>query len=478
VLAAAERELVGEPVVFIGVHSPKFPTEGDPARVRDAVRRHGVTHPVVVDPGYAIWSAYAIRAWPTLVFVRPDGTIHGLAAGEPERQPLVGLIRGLLDEQRSLLDPAPLPLRPEPAPPGSLAFPGGIAVGPPEAEPGGFYVADTGHHQIVVCAADGRETGRFGDGSPGLRDGPTAHARFTHPHGLSLDSGGLLVADTSNHAVRRVDLDAGEVTTVAGTGRKGNRVKPGPARSTDLRSPWDVTVDPSGSVVVAMAGSHQLWAVERPGAVDSTIRVLAGSGREARVDGDYAEAAFAQPSGLAWGPGPHPGHSGLYVADSEISAIRKVVGGRVDTLAGGDLFDFGDVDGVGDEVRLQHPVGIAAASGGALDALLLIADTLNHKVKSLDPRTGRARTLFGDGTAFDAALAVLEGAPTVPAGARRKAFCREPEALAWDGRRVLVVDTGNHRVLAVDPTDGSVTVLVGGDTATPMTLRAAVKSPR
>lgn len=458
-LAAAERELAGEPVLFIGVHSPKFPTEGDPAMVRDAVRRHGVTHPVVVDPGYAIWSAYAVRAWPTLVFVRPDGTIHATASGEPDREPLVAVVRQLLDEQPDRLNAAVLPVRPEPAPPGTLAFPGGIAVA--EAE-GGFFVADTGHHQIVLCASDGRETARVGDGTPGMRDGPLVTARFRNPHGLAPDRRGLLVADTGNHAVRHVDLHAGEVTTVAGTGRKGRATRPGPATSTDLRSPWDVAVGPSGSVLVAMAGSHQLWAVEEQGATASTVRVLAGSGREARVDGDYAAAAFAQPSGLAWGPsGVDPSTPALYVADSESSAVRRMAQGRVETVAGGDLFDFGDTDGVGDEVRLQHPVGIASAASGALDGLLLVADTLNHKVKVLDPRGGELRTLFGDGTALDAALAELEGAPVVPADARSAAFAREPEALAWDGRRVLVVDTGNHRVLALDPVTGSAMVLVG-----------------
>lgn len=454
-LAAAEQEFAGEPVVVVGVHSPKFPAERDADLVRDAVRRHGVTHPVVVDPGHAIWDAYGVRAWPTLVFVRPDGTIRGTSSGEPDLGPLVTVVRAMLEEQTAALVRDPLPLRPETPPSGGLAYPGGLAVlgeagGPGEA----LVVADTGHHQLVVCAADGTERRRIGSGAPGLRDGEPTEARFTHPHGVAVDpSGGLVVADTGNHAVRRVQLASGRVTTLAGTGRRGGAgVSAGAARRTDLRSPWDVAVTPGGAVLVAMAGSHQLWGVEDSGGTVVT-GVYAGSGREARVDGDLQTAAFAQPSGLAWGP-----EGALYVADSEISAVRRVVSGRVETVAGGDLFAFGLVDGAGDDARFAHPMGVAAATHGPLAGLLLVADTLNHAVRTLDPATGQVRTLLGDGAPLDA----LELRATVPPDARAAAFCGEPEALAWDGARVLVADTDNHRVLAVDPGTGRVTVLLGG----------------
>lgn len=459
VLAAAEQELAGEAVVVVGVHSPKFPTEADPELVRQAVRRHGITHPVVVDVARRIWSEYGIRAWPTLVFVRPDGTIFGAASGEPDREPLLTVIRGLLDEQAGLLVGTALPLRPEPAPRGSLAYPSGIAIGP-----AAVAVADTDHHQLVICDPDGTERLRVGDGRPGLRDGSLGEARLGRPHGLAFaPDGTLVVADTGNHAVRAVDLRRGTVTTLAGTGRRSPTLAgSGPALRTDLRSPWDVAVgwggSGAGSTLVAMAGSHQLWAVEQPDpAVPGVAAIFAGSGREARVDGDSVTAAFAQPSGLAWGT-----DGDLYVADSETSAIRRVrIDGQVETVAGGDLFAFGDTDGTGDDVRLQHPVGIAAAAGGALDGLLLVADTLNHKVKTLDPMRGEVRTLFGNGQPFDAALAVLERRPAVPGDARSAAFTSEPETLAWDGRHVLVVDTGNHRVLAVDPGTGAATVWLG-----------------
>lgn len=94
----------------------------------------------------------------------------------------------------------------------------------------------------------------------------------------------------------------------------------------------------------------------------------------------------------------------------------------------------------------------------------MVADTLNHAVRAVDPRSGEVRTLMGDGTPFDAALAALERRPALPDDVRVRPCCREPEAVAWDGERLLVVDTGNHRVLAVDPATGAATVLAGAAT--------------
>jgi len=92
---------------------------------------------------------------------------------------------------------------------------------------------------------------------------------------------------------------------------------------------------------------------------------------------------------------------------------------------------------------------------------LLLADTHNHKIKSLDPLTGRVRTLLGDGSPFDAVLAALEHRP-LPSDLRSASAFREPEAVLWTGDRILVMDTGNHRVVAVDPATGSARLWLGG----------------
>ncbi len=196
-----------------------------------------------------------------------------------------------------------------------------------------------------------------------------------------------------------------------------------------------------------MAGPHQIWAVDLKTRRPS---VFAGSGREARLDGARGEAGFAQPSGLA-GDGRT-----LYVADSESNIIRAIgtgAGGEVLTLAGGDLFEFGDRDGRGDEVRLQHPLGLALDEGR-----LLIADTYNHKIKVLDPRTRRVLTFAGTGKSGQSD------------GARAEFY--EPGGISVARGKLYVADTNNHAVRVVDlATKQTSTLAIRGLTPPAGTMR-------
>src|SRR5690349_4125857 len=93
VLRAVEERFAADPVVVIGVHSGKFSAEQDPAHIREAIGRYDVAHPVVVDDRMAIWSRFTVRSWPTLVVVRPDGTIAAIAPGEPDVETLVAFVQ-------------------------------------------------------------------------------------------------------------------------------------------------------------------------------------------------------------------------------------------------------------------------------------------------------------------------------------------------------------------------------------------------
>jgi len=460
VLARLERKLAGEPVLFIGVHSPKFPNERDEMMVREAVRRYGVTHPVVVDSRHSIWRQYDVHAWPTLVIVDPLGRIVGQASGEPDEAPLESVIVRILEAAREkgvTLAKDRLPLRPERSAYGRLAYPGKVL-----ARGDRLFVSDTGHHQIVEMqlTPDGtaRERRRFGEGAPGFLDGSTDYARLSHPNGLALDEQAnvLFVADTGNHAIRHVALDTGRVTTAAGTGEKGHGLPAGQRVSgtvAALRSPWDLAWDaPRETLYIAMAGTHQLYAYEP---ATHTISVLAGTGAEARVDGPFDRCAFAQPSGLALAG------DRLSIADSEISCVREadLQAKTVRTIAGGDLFEFGDQDGVGDAVRLQHPMGIAAAAGDRL----YIADSFNHKVKEIEPGPGRVRTLYGNGQPLHAELAVANFWLALPAIAtKQRSIFFEPEGLCVAGPRLFVADTNNHRIVGIELPTGVASILAGG----------------
>jgi thiol-disulfide isomerase/thioredoxin len=428
VLGELERKRKDDPLVVIGVHSGKFETERDPERIREAMLRHGVTHPVVVDEDHALWRRYAVRSWPTLVVIRPDGSIASVAPGEAELGALDAFVGGLLAEARAEGTLAAERLRldalPHPAASAILSFPGKVIA----LADGRLVVSDTGHHRVMVLEGDGGVAAVIGSGEEGLRDGSLAESRFRSPQGLAAEGDFLFVADAGNHVLREVELRAGRVRTVAGTGDlgRGPLRGPAPARDVALRSPWDVAVA-GDYLLVAMAGSHQIWAYHRE---LETLRVLAGTGREALADGAFHEAAFAQPSGLAL-VGPR-----VYVADSGASAVRflDLVTGRVESLVGTGLFDFGDRDGPRGQALLQHPVGIACGPAG-----LLVADTLNDKVRRVDPETGLVSPLYG--------------------GAEGLAL-REPGGLCQlDDGRVIVADTNQHRLLAVTAAGGSASVV-------------------
>jgi len=253
----------------------------------------------------------------------------------------------------------------------------------------------------------------------------------------------LHVADTRNHAVRAIDLDAGTISTLAGTGEQG-RDREGGSDATDqpLSSPWALALAPDRSTLyVAMAGLHQLWSIDMT-APERATRAIAGSGRENVIDGPAMRAALAQPSGLALSGDGRT----LYFADTEGSAIRAldleadsvrtIIGRAVESAYDTSLFDFGDIDGTYPDARLQHAIGVTLHPTPEGERLL-IADTYNDRLKLVDP--GQRRVTSWLGTPRDE--------PT-PEGAPR---FEEPAGLHLAGGRLFVADTNRHRVVMIDP---------------------------
>ncbi len=450
-------------LVVIGVHSAKFPTEKLTANIRQAVMRHEIEHPVINDADFKVWQEYAVRAWPTVMLIDAQGKIVHTQSGEilaAEFSPLITELIAEADRQ-GLLDRSPLDLRPEtqtePARP--LNYPSKLLLAGADR----LFIADTGHHRIleVKLAEDGLVgdiVRVFGSGQPGLQDGPAASAAFHGPHGLALSGDTLYVADTENHAVRAIALDSNTVRTVAGTGEKAHgRFNLGGPTETPLRSPWALLVV-DDIVFIAMAGTHQIWALLQ----EEQLGPFFGNGREALVDGDQMQSSFNQPSDLSLGMGH------IFVADSEASAIRAIAlleqKPHVVTLVGQGLFEFGDIDGLGGMVRLQHPTGLTYDEG-----LVYLADSYNHKIKTLDPTTGAVKTLIGTGQAGYAD------------GPFRQAQLFEPEGLSAGEGRLYIADTNNHLIRVADLASGLLHTLrlrgleqlqpVGTEAARPPNLR-------
>jgi hypothetical protein len=288
----------------------------------------------------------------------------------------------------------------------------------------------------MVCALDGTGCRTIGAGEAGFADGPESEARFNHPQGLALDGDTLYIADTRNAAIRRIDLHSGNVETVAGTGEPGMAMpSAGPAREVELRSPWALDLH-DGRLYIAMAGTHQLWVLDLE---RDRVEPFAGNGVEGIRDGLRAVAWLAQPSGLALYNGE------LYFADSETSAIRVAAlppEDGVRTLVGTGLFDFGDVDGIGDHARLQHPIGLDVTDG-----VVYVADSYNHKIKRLYPDERRVESWLGSGEMGS------------EDGIGADASFDEPSGISIAGGRAYIADTNNHAIRVADLETGLVSTL-------------------
>jgi DNA-binding beta-propeller fold protein YncE len=419
--------------VAIGVHTAKFPTERDDDHLSLAVQRLEIEHPVINDAAFAIWQGYAVRAWPTLMFVDPEGKVIGKHEGEFTLDQMEPVIANMLAEFEAagLLSREPLPApQPLPAPSTPLAFPGKVHADAPNDR---LYIADSNHNRIVATTLAGKLVAVYGSGAAGFTDGPPETATFNRPQGLTLDAptDALYVADTENHSIRKIDLASGATTTIAGTGQQARSYLSGGAPlETPLTSPWDVCVV-EGVLYIAMAGNHQLW-MHRLG-TDEVGR-FAGSGHEGLRDAATAGAWLAQPSALtSFGKRP-----ALLFADSETSSVRVADlpgygSGQVTTLIGEDLFEFGDVDGPPDVARLQHPLGVAY---DADTGVVYIADTYNSKIKRIDPEAGNLETWLDE----DAGL-------------------NEPAGLNISDGALWIADTNHHRILRAEIVTGRVTMV-------------------
>uniref|UniRef100_A0A8C5HIL1 NHL repeat-containing protein 2 n=1 Tax=Gouania willdenowi TaxID=441366 RepID=A0A8C5HIL1_GOUWI len=455
-----KRHTVKDGLVIVGVHSAKFPNEKVLANIRSAVLRYDICHPVVNDSEAHLWHELEVSCWPTLVLLGPCGNLLFSLVGEGHRDRLMLFADCALRHygKQGLLKShdVGIKLYKDSLPPNILAFPGKVAIDNGSKR---LAIADTGHHRILVVSLNGQLLHVIGGPESGRKDGDVTEASFSSPQGVAIKGDVVYVADTENHLIRKIELLEGKVTTVAGVGAQGTDREGGAMGTTQpISSPWDVTLGTLGEKVqdnvlwIAMAGTHQIWALfladgKLPKVSESKAGVCvrwAGSGSEENRNNSYPhKAGFAQPSGLALAP--EEPWSCLFVADSESSTIRTLAlkDGAVKSLIGGErdpmnLFAFGDVDGKGVDAKLQHPLGVAWAPE---QSLLYVADSYNHKIKVVQPKSKLCNTLAGTGEVGD----------TLGPELIKTSFNEPGGICVGDGGKLLyVADTNNHQIKVLD----------------------------
>jgi len=394
---------------------PRFDFEREPQPALKLLRRHGISAPILLDAQWEAWRSFGVEAWPTLLLLDAQGQERERlvgAAGDLERA-LNALCEGLsppLDEDlRGNRETSPEPRLP-------LRFPAGLV-----ASADRLYVADTGHHRILECTHSGRVLRQFGVGSADLVNGPAGEAAFNRPHGMVLERETLYVADTGNHALRRIHLPSGQVETLCGNGRAGEPVAGVLAQPWDspLNHPQDIAIA-DNQLYIAMAGDNRVWSYDLG---LRSLRWRVGAGVMEVRDGGGHLAALAQPCGLV------AVQQVLYVCDALGSAIRSVQlrGDVVQTLVGQGPWEFGSTDGARAQAHLQYPQAIAM---GSESPLLWIADAGNGCLRTL-------RLGGGDLTTVNLPRR-LHG----------------PAALAVAAGAVWIAESDAHAILRFDPVSG------------------------
>lgn len=457
-------------LLIVGVHSAKFPNEKVLDNIKSAVLRYNISHPVVNDADASLWQELEVSCWPTLVILGPRGNMLFSLIGEGHKDKLflyTSITLKYYKDRGQIRDhKIGIKLYKDSLPSSPLLFPGKVTV---DQVTNRLVIADTGHHRILVIWKNGQIQYSIGGPNPGRKDGMFSEATFNSPQGVAIMNNIIYVADTENHLIRKIDLQAEKVSTVAGIGIQGTDKEGGAeGEQQPISSPWDVTFGTSGSEVqrddilwIAMAGTHQIWALllescklpKKNELKKGTCLRFAGSGNEENRNNAYPhKAGFAQPSGLSLAS--EEPWSCLFVADSESSTVRAISlkDGAVKHLVGGErdpmnLFAFGDADGVGINAKLQHPLGVAWDNKRNL---LYVADSYNHKIKIVDPKTKSCTTLAGTGNTDN-----------VTGSSFTESTFNEPGGLCVgeNGQLLYVADTNNHQIKVMDLETKTISVL-------------------
>jgi NHL repeat len=291
---------------------------------------------------------------------------------------------------------------------------------------------------ITTYAGTGVQ-GYTGDG------GAATSARLKNPEGAAgvAANGDLYLADTDNHAIRKVAYATGIITTVAGTGLPGYTGDGGLATAAKLKFPEDVAFDPNGDIYIADTGSHVIRKVL---AATGVITTVAGNGLPG-ITGDGGAATAARlnsPRGIQVAS-----NGDLYIGDRSNDKIRKVTAatGVISTYAGTGTAGYSGDGGVATAATFRHPQGLHLTASGEL----YIADCNNHVIRRISA-AGIITTFAGTGVAGN----------TGDGGLATAAQLNFPEAvhLVSNGD-VYFTGTGNHVIRRVRTGSGIITRIAG-----------------
>lgn len=374
-------------ITALHVNNAKFDFPKDSSGVSTFIKLWDTPLPVFCDTDFESWECNSIKAWPTTIFVTPSGKILDRIEGalnyrnlELKLPSVLRLLR-MTEKVNTTRTVAQKPSTSDKV--SLLRFPHSIEK---NAELDMLFVSDFAANRIWVISPNGDVIHVIGSGDIGDQDGPWSSATFNGPAGLAWDAeaNALYVADHRNHRIRKVDFIEEEVTTLLGNGLQGNMEdEKVSGRSGSIGFPDRLMLD-GHDLYISRGGGAQIWKCDLRTTVAERI---IGAHTTGFSDGKAKEALLSQPTGMAMDK-----TGVLFFTDAQSSAVRSLDNGKVNTISGKGLFDFGFSDGRKEDVAFQWPAGICIH-----DEALYIADAFNHSIRMFDPFKNKSSTLSGTG---------------------------------------------------------------------------------
>ncbi len=308
----------------------------------------------------------------------------------------------------------------------------GVAIGPDSA----LYICEVDNHRVrrleletgtISTVAGNGEQGYSGDGGPALK------ASLNEPYEVRFDrAGNMYFVEMQNHIVRRVSAKTGTITTLAGTGRSGYGGDGGPATKALLKQPHSIELDGEGSLYIADIGNHRIRRVDL---ATGMIETFAGTGEQAATpDGaPVQDTPLNGPRAIAF-----DSRGDMYVALREGNAVYRInmKAMTLHHLAGTGESGYDGDGGPAKHALLSGPKGISVGPDGGV----YIADTESHTIRRIDQKEGIITTVVGDGTQHDG-----------PDGDPLKCGLARPHGVYVDAKgRVYIGDSENHRVRVLE----------------------------
>ncbi len=311
-----------------------------------------------------------------------------------------------------------------------LNNPFGVVRGPD----GHFWFCEYGGHTVRRIDPGGNVVTMVGNGVAGyLGDGgPALEASLNKPHEIRFDhEGRLCIADMENHAVRRVDLKSGIVTTIAGTGVAGFSGDGGPATVARLNQPHSIQFGPDGRLFICDIGNQRIRVVDME---TGLIATFAGNGeRGLTPDGlPFADVPLNGPRTLDF---DRRGNLWLALREGNQVFVLDLGAGTIHHVAGNGQKGFTGNGGPAKHAMLSGPKGIAIAPNGDV----YLADTESHSIRMIDLKTGNLELIAGTGARGDG-----------PEDGPRNCGLARPHGVFVDADgSVFIGDSENHRIRVV-----------------------------